>query len=251
MYAIISDLHSNMEAIQAVLDDIESQGIERVVCLGDVIGYGPEPVAALKLVPEWEVCLRGNHEDAVLYVAEDFNDKARAALDWTRDQLNDPELPRELRYELWGVLGDQMKIEHRLDSALLVHGSPRDPIREYILPRDVHDPVKMGEVFDRIDRPACFVGHSHVPGVYPDAGRYLPPSACADGYRVANGEHVLVNVGSVGQPRDGDPRASYVVWDGETVLFRRVEYDFESTMRKIRKAEGLPDFLADRLKAGR
>src|SRR5262245_30740490 len=95
LIAFISDLHSNMEAIGAVLDDIAKRQIGEIHCLGDVIGYGPEPRAALRLVPEWKTCLRGNHEEAVLYFAEDFNDKARTALDWTREQLNDPALPRD------------------------------------------------------------------------------------------------------------------------------------------------------------
>jgi len=251
MIAFISDLHSNMEAIHAVLDDIERRGIERIICLGDVIGYGPEPVAALRMVDQWEACLRGNHEEAVLYVAEDFNDKARAALDWTRDQLNDASLPREDRYALWGILGDHMKVEHRIDTALLVHGSPRDPIREYMLPRDVRDTQKMRECFDKMDRPACFVGHSHVPGVYPQSGGFLPPSECPDGYTLRPGEKAIINAGSVGQPRDGDNRASYCSWDGETVFFHRVPYDYETTMKKILKSGGLPRYLADRLKVGR
>ena len=251
MIALISDLHSNLEAIEAVLADIERRGIERVVCLGDVIGYGPEPVKALRLVESFELCLRGNHEEAVLYVAEDFNEKARVALDWTRDQLNDASLSREDRYALWGILSDEMKIEVQLESALLVHGSPRDPIREYVLPRDAQDLEKMGEIFDRIPDRYCFVGHSHVPGVYPNSGGYLSPNACDGSYQLPAGLKALVNVGSVGQPRDGDPRACYATWDGDRVWFHRVEYDFRKTMEKIRREAGLPDYLADRLKVGR
>lgn len=251
MIAFISDLHSNMEAIQAVLDDIRRRRIQRIICLGDVIGYGPEPVAALRLVKEWEACLRGNHEEAVLYVAEDFNDKARAALDWTRDQLNDASIPRDERFELWGLLGDHMKESHRLDDALLVYGSPRDPIREYMLPRDVQNPEKMAQVFQRMDRPVCFVGHSHVPGVYPESGGFKSPASVDEAFRVPKGQKILVNVGSVGQPRDGDNRACYVTWDGDTVRFHRVEYDYKTTMRKILESGGLPRYLADRLKVGR
>ncbi|MBI4879775.1 MAG: metallophosphoesterase family protein [Planctomycetes bacterium] len=250
MIALISDLHSNMEAIRAVLADIERRGVERVICLGDVIGYGPEPRAALKLVDGWEACLRGNHEEAVLHVADDFNEKAKTALDWTRNQLNDSAVPKEERYALWAII-DRMLVEHRLDSALLVHGSPRDPIREYILPRDAQDAKMMGAIFELIDRKACFVGHSHVPGVYARSGGFRPPSECADGVRVAEGDKVLINVGSVGQPRDGDCRASYVTWDGETAFFHRVEYDVEATAQKILRANGLPRYLAERLKVGR
>lgn len=251
MIAFISDLHSNMEAINAVLRDIEKQGIDRIICLGDVIGYGPEPVEALRLVKTWEACLRGNHEEAVLYVAEDFNEKARVALDWTRDQLNDPSVPREERYEFWGLLSDHMLEKHHLENALLVHGSPRDPIREYMLPRDAQNKQKMGEVFEAQDRQACFVGHSHIPGVYLQSGGFASPDRIPKGMKLPKGEKVIVNVGSVGQPRDGDNRASYVTYDGESIWFHRVEYDYETTMNKILNSGGLPQYLADRLKVGR
>jgi len=252
LIALISDLHSNMEAIQTVLDHIASQKIDRVLCLGDVIGYGPEPVKALRLVKQWEACLRGNHEEAILYEAEDFNDKARAALDWTRERLNDESLPRDERYGFWNIISDVMKETHRVEDALLAHGSPRDPIREYMLPRDAQNPAKMRAVFEKMDLPLCFVGHSHVPGVYPESGGFVPPTQMEDAsYRVRRGEKFLVNVGSVGQPRDGDNRACYVTYDGETIRFHRVVYDFATTMQKIYDSNGLPRYLADRLKVGR
>lgn len=252
MIALISDLHSNMEAIRAVLDHIAAQKIERIICLGDVVGYGPEPVEALRLVKTWEVCLRGNHEEALLHFAEDFNDKARVALDWTRDRLNDESIPREERYGIWNIIADVMKETHRTEDALFVHGSPRDPIREYMLPRDAQNPAKMREVFAKQDRPVCFVGHSHVPGVYPESGGFISPTQLPDGcYRLKKGEKAVVNVGSVGQPRDGDNRASYATFDGEAVRFFRIPYDFPTTMKKILESNGLPRYLADRLKVGR
>jgi diadenosine tetraphosphatase ApaH/serine/threonine PP2A family protein phosphatase len=254
--ALISDLHSNMEAIRAVLDDIASQGITRIACLGDVVGYGPEPRLALAEVSRFEFCLRGNHEEAVLYFAEDFNEKARAALDWTRDQLNDPAVPREERFEYWRVLSDVMKVEIRTEDALYVHGSPRDPIREYMLPADAKNAEKMRGVFAKQDRAWCFVGHSHVPGVYVEGGGFISPKDCDGRFTrttetVKPGSKVLVNIGSVGQPRDGDPRSSYVVFDGQSVWFRRVPYDVETTMKKILATKVLPSYLAERLKVGR
>lgn len=251
MIAIVSDLHANMEAIRAVLDDIERRGIDRILCLGDVIGYGPEPVEALRLVERFEVCLRGNHEEAVLTFAEDFNEKARTALDWTRDRLNDESLDREERFRLWGILGDRMIVSHRIDDALLVHGSPRDPIREYMLPRDANDRRKMAECFARMESTWCFVGHSHVPGVYPEDGGFLAAADLDGGFRAQRGRKAIVNVGSVGQPRDGDPRACYAVWDGDEVRFLRVAYDVEATRRKILETGVLPRYLADRLALGR
>ncbi len=250
MIAFISDLHSNMEAIDAVMRDIEAQGIERIICLGDVIGYGPEPRAALLRAMEFELTLLGNHEAAVLYYAEDFNEKARIALEWTREQLNSTAAPKDENYRLWGFLGD-LPESHRLENALLVHGSPRDPVREYMLPRDAADTAKMQDVFAKMDRDFCFVGHSHVPGAYPDSGGFLPPAKLPDGVRRTPGRKVVVNIGSVGQPRDGDNRASYVTFDGDTVRFRRVPYDFPTTMQKIVATGVLPRYLADRLKVGK
>ncbi len=248
--AFISDLHSNMEAIDAVLRDIESQGIERIICLGDVIGYGPEPRAALLRAMSFELTLLGNHEAAVLYYAEDFNEKARIALEWTRDQLNSTAAPKDENYRLWGFLGD-LPESHRFDNVLLVHGSPRDPVREYMLPRDANDKAKMRDVFERMGADLCLVGHSHVPGAYPESGGFFPPGEVKDGVRVERGTRVIVNIGSVGQPRDGDNRASYVTFDGDTVRFRRVPYDFSTTMQKIVATGVLPRYLADRLRVGK
>jgi diadenosine tetraphosphatase ApaH/serine/threonine PP2A family protein phosphatase len=144
-----------------------------------------------------------------------------------------------------------MKVEHRTADALFVHGSPRDPIREYMLPADVKNAEKMKGVFAKQDRPWCFVGHSHVPGVYVENGGFVAPKDCGGSWTRKPHEKALVNIGSVGQPRDGDPRASYVLFDGNTVTFRRVEYDVESAMNKILATKVLPSYLAERLKVGR
>jgi len=247
--AIISDIHSNVEALEAVLADVARRNVERIVCLGDVIGYGPQPRDTLLKSQEWEVTLLGNHEEACMYHPEDFNERARVALEWTRDQLNSRDRAPDENYKLWSLIG-QMPTSHQVENALLVHGSPRDPVREYMLPRDAQDATKMREVFERMTTDFCFVGHSHVPGVYTEAPAFLAPARCPDGYRKANGK-ALVNVGSVGQPRDGDVRASYVTFDGETVWFHRVEYDFRRTQQKILETGVLPRYLATRLQEGR
>jgi diadenosine tetraphosphatase ApaH/serine/threonine PP2A family protein phosphatase len=143
-----------------------------------------------------------------------------------------------------------MPTSFQVDNALLVHGSPRDPVREYMLPRDAQDLPKMREVFERMTADFCFVGHSHVPGVYSEAPAFMAPSRFPDGYRRTNGK-ALVNVGSVGQPRDGDTRASYATFDGETVFFHRVEYDYRRTQAKILETGVLPRYLATRLQEGR
>ncbi|MCA8942324.1 MAG: metallophosphoesterase family protein [Planctomycetes bacterium] len=252
MIAFLSDIHSNTEALGVVLDEVERLGANRVICLGDVIGYGPEPrETLLKVIDVCEFSLLGNHEQGCMFYASDFNPKARQAIDWTRDQLNRRDRPREENSALWNHL-DSMKEKYREADFLLVHGSPRDPVREYLVPKDSADEAKMKGCFDLFDGArVCFVGHSHVPGVYPEGGMFLTPESIGNEYTIPDGKRAIVNIGSVGQPRDGDPRASFVTYDGSTVRFHRVAYDFEATMRKIRAIEELPDYLADRLAQGR
>lgn len=252
MIAFISDIHSNTEALEACLREIERLKVDRILCLGDVIGYGPEPrKTLLRVMDVAELSLLGNHEHGAMFYASDFNPRARAAIDWTRDQLNRRDCSREENMRMWNYL-DSMKLEHREDGMLLVHGSPRDPVREYIVPRDALDREKMEGCFEKMaDADLCFIGHSHVPGVYKRSGGYQSPPELDNVWRLEEGEQALVNIGSVGQPRDGDTRATFASWDGEAVRFHRVEYDFKKTMDKIRAVSELPDYLADRLAQGR
>jgi len=251
LWAIISDLHANIPALEAVLRDIERRRADQILCLGDVIGYGPQPRETLQRAREWQLNLLGNHEHAALYYAEDFNERARIALDWTRSQLNSKDFPPEENSRLWEFI-DGMQERSQIENALLVHGSPRDPVREYMLPRDARDSAKMAEIFERF-LPGCgfcFVGHSHVPGVYTEQPSFLAPARVPQGFTLQGGK-ALINVGSVGQPRDGDVRASYATYDGETVWFHRVEYDFRVTQRRIVETNVLPHYLARRLEEGR
>lgn len=252
MYALISDLHSNVEALKAVLADIDAAGAKEIYCLGDVVGYGPEPRECLELVAKnckW--VLLGNHEEGLLHASfgADFNDRARRALDWTRDALSSPSFPKEANYAFWSQI-DEFGEVRKSDDAMFVHGSPRDPVREYVMPQDALDSGMMGEIFEKIDRPVCFAGHTHVPGIFAQSGGFKHQSELPDAF-VKLPNKAFVNVGSVGQPRDGDSRASYVLVDGDSVRFRRVPYDVAATMRKIRATPELDDFLAARLKAGK
>jgi hypothetical protein len=138
--AIISDIHSNVEALDAVLADVARRKVESIVCLGDVIGYGPQPRETLQRSTEWEITLLGNHEEACMFHPEDFNERARIALEWTRDQLNSKSAAPDENFKLWSLIG-AMPTQHKIENALLVHGSPRDPVREYMLPRDAQDEV--------------------------------------------------------------------------------------------------------------
>ena len=268
--ALISDLHSNLPALETALADARERGARRYVCLGDVIGYGARPRECLDLVMALcskepvdpaaaagseplapGLCLLGNHEHALLNSAEDFNPKARAAIDWTREVLNQGE-DHERSYAYWDYLGSLAPSEQD-ERALFVHGSPRDPVREYLLPRDVKNPGKMRDNFRRMDRPVCFVGHSHVPAIYFEDGSLHRPDGTEGPIELelGPGKRAIVNVGSVGQPRDGDPRLSYALFDGERVTFVRLEYDIQSAAAAIRAVSELPEYLAERLAIGR
>jgi diadenosine tetraphosphatase ApaH/serine/threonine PP2A family protein phosphatase len=267
--ALISDLHGNWPALEVAVADARTRGVERFVCLGDVVGYGAKPRECLELVmglidptsPAGKgllpgLCLQGNHEYALLHSAEDFNPNARAAIEWTRGALSQGvEQARVDQY--WEFLA---KLEPLLvePGAMFAHGSPRDPVREYMLPRDSRDAAKMKAVFARM-RPfdaqsayACFVGHSHVPAIFYEDGRFYRPKQTEGPYALAATaeNRALVNVGSVGQPRDGDPRLSYAVFDGANVSFVRLEYDVARAQADIRAVSELPVYLADRLEKG-
>lgn len=255
MIAFLSDIHSNIEALSVAFAEVDKLGCDRVICLGDVIGYGPQPRQALATIMDRaEFTILGNHEHGAMFYASDFNPRARAAIDWTRDQLSRRDTPREENMKFWNYL-DEMKQERRDGKMLFVHGSPRDPVREYLVPRDATDKDKMGGCFEKMgDAHLCFVGHSHVPGVYLESGQFLMPADIGMEWQVS--ERAIVNIGSVGQPRDGDRRLSFVTYDGTdgtdgTVRFHRLEYDVEATMQKIRDIPELPDYLADRLAQGR
>lgn len=250
MIALISDLHSNIEAIQAVLEDIEKHSVEEIYCLGDVIGYGPNPREAIRMVKDFRVSLCGNHEEAVLFHAEDFNPKARRAIDWTRDQLNSTEYDKEENYAIWDYLGD-LQEKHYDEDSLYVHASPNIPTREYLLPKDAKDDIKMKSNFEKIDRVA-FCGHTHIPGVFIEGEPFRYAREINNEYLLLpNGRKQIINIGSVGQPRDEDNRASYVLFDGEKVIWRRIPYDFKTTMQKIFKVKDLADYLAHRLEEGK
>jgi len=265
--AIISDLHGNLPALERTLADAREREVRRYVCLGDVVGYGAQPREALDAVMalcgpdprgsdgaplEEGFCLRGNHEDALLNTPEDFNPKARAAIVWTHGEISRGGGSRERGDEYWDFIGD-LPVSRVDAAAMYVHGSPREPVREYLLPRDVNDPGKMAANFLAMERDVCFVGHSHVPAVYYEDGGIHVPRGTEGPYDlgVGPGRRAIVNVGSVGQPRDGDPRLSYVLFDGRTGHFIRLEYDHETAAERIRAVPELPVYLADRLALGR
>ena len=279
--AILSDIHGNLAAMQSVLADIESIGVDRIVCLGDVVGYGPEPLACLDRVMQFDACILGNHDSSSLFDCEGFNSAAEGAIFWTRRQIEMPpdgpehgrrrmeflcNLPRFLWMGSDGELSDAQDdsddgtadpddttdpaIEMATRRFLLVHGSPRGPTNEYVFPEDVQNVKKLDRLFDLVES-VSFQGHTHVPGIFVDDRRFLRPEELTQGYSIVPGQKLMVNVGSVGQPRDGNPDSCYVVLDEHTIQYRRVSYDIESTVAKILAEPDLDDLLGYRLREGR
>lgn len=245
--ALISDIHSNLEALKAVLADIRQQEISDVFCLGDIIGYGPNPRECIDEVMKCKVCLLGNHDQGALFDPEGFNTGAERAIFWTRSQLENCGGSSD-GHRRWDFLGELPR-NHQDGQFLFIHGSARNPLNEYVFPEDIYNRRKMEKIFSLIDRYA-FQGHTHVPGVFTEDLRFFSPEELNYEYRLS-GQKTMVNVGSVGQPRDGDPRACYVILDDDVVRFRRVEYPFEDTIRKIHEIPDLDNFLGDRLREGR
>jgi diadenosine tetraphosphatase ApaH/serine/threonine PP2A family protein phosphatase len=246
MKAILSDIHANAEALRSVLEDITRRDVEEIVCLGDVIGYGPSPLACIDLARLFKFSLMGNHEDALLFKPLGFNEKAYRAIEWTRSQLNHPDEPPEKKRWRWNFLGD-LKRSVTEDGIVYVHGSPRDPTREYLFPSDITDKQKMEINFSKIES-ACFAGHTHVSGLFTEKG-YISPVIGKPMSLKGLGK-VIVNVGSVGQPRDNDPRACYVLFEGNAVTFVRVKYDFEKTIALMEAVPELDKYLTKRLRTG-
>ena len=238
-YAIIADIHGNLEAFQTVLEDIKTQNVNQIVCLGDVVGYNANPKECLQIVRDMNLpCVKGNHdeycssEDAL----EGFNPHAAEAVHWTRNQLTteDRQWLRDLKYSR--MVGNFTIVHATLDA-----------------------PQRWGYVFDKLAAAAsfpyqntqvCFFGHTHVPVAF------MRDSVVRGGtyskFKIDVSKKYFVNVGAVGQPRDNNPKAAYVVFDVDagTIELRRLDYDIPTTQEKIRAA-GLPERLAERLEFGR
>ena len=231
--------------------DARQVGAEEIYCLGDVVGYGPNPCECLDRAMEFDACLLGNHDMAALCEPDGFNDSARRAIQWTREQLQPADAPVDAEHQAAARRHDflcNLPRTIREDELLFVHGSARNPLSEYVFPNDINDRQMMERIFDLVPG-CCFQGHTHVPGVFTERGRFLRPQELGNGYRL-DGEKVMVNVGSVGQPRDGDPRSCYVILRDGVLTYRRVAYPVEETVSKIHAIACLDRFLGDRLLQG-
>lgn len=238
IYAILGDIHGNMEALNAVLEDAENQGAKEFACVGDLVGYNANPAECMEILSGLNcVTVRGNHDH---YCSNDeslgdFHPMAASVVDWTRQQLS-----REQLEYLRGL-----ELSRKIAGFTLVHST-------------LDMPERWGYVFDCLDADAhfnyqvttvCFYGHTHVPVVFESEGKTVRKAYSS--FELEPGRKYFINVGSVGQPRDGDPRSAYVLYDMDEkrVTLRRLEYDIQSAQGKIRRA-GLPDRLARRLEMG-
>jgi len=247
--AILSDIHGNLAALEAVLEDIAQQNVDRIVCLGDIVGYGPHPCACLDITREFDFCVLGNHDSSALFDPEGFNSAAEQAIFWTRSQLEISGDPEESRRRMEYLC--ELPRTVREENVLFVHGSPRGPTNEYVFPEDIQNSKKMEKLFSLVPH-LCFQGHTHMPGIFTSHHSFLRPIEVQTGYGTGDvSQRLMINVGSVGQPRDGDRRSCYVIFDGDVVQFRRVEYDVERTVREIEAEPELDNFLGHRLRDGR
>lgn len=237
--ALFGDIHANLEALEGVLADAANQGVTDFVCLGDVVGYNADPVACLDRVRAMDCpTVKGNHdEDASgTHSLDSMNPVAAAALQWTRDQLDD-EQRQWLR---------RLRMVRQVGEFTIVHSTLDQPAGWNYVTNRFQAIANFSFQFTQL----CFHGHTHVPRVYVKTDKVS--EAPAEMVAVEKGMKYFINVGSVGQPRDGDWRACYAIYDLEhqLIVFRRVEYDIETTQNKI-LAAGLPPMLADRLAHGR
>ncbi len=246
--AFVSDIHSNLEALLAVLADIDATHTDRIVCLGDTVNYGPDPPKCLRIVRKLDLSLLGNHEEAVLNEPIGFNPVAAEAARWTRSVLRPRLLSDGSKSANWEFMRT-LPTKRVEGDVLLVHASPRDPVGEYIFPADADiilgEPAdKLTECFKLVER-LCFIGHTHLPGVFQESGGFYTPEELRNEFRLPPGDKAIVNVGSVGQPRD-----CYATFDGDVVRFRRIPYDVETTCDKVKAIRRLPDRCGTRLLKG-
>ncbi len=240
-FAIFSDLHANLEATEAVLADARAQGCEEFLCLGDLVGYNANPHECVELIRGMNIpVVKGNHDEqaSLATSSRDFNELAERAIEWTRAQLSTEE-------RQW--LAD-LPLSRQVRDFTLVHAT-------------LDSPGAWGYVFNNLDATAsftyqhaalCFFGHTHVAGVFVRGEDGTIQRQKVDHLTIESGKKYFINSGSVGQPRDGDPRAAYCIYDDErrTVEQRRLSYDIALTQQKIIDA-GLPRALAERLDLGR
>lgn len=239
---IISDIHSNLPAIQKIYDEL-SKDADEIYCLGDIVGYGPYPNECINFLRYFKFSVMGNHDAAVIGLRnyDDFNEYARFAIDWTKDHIS-PNFLEKLK-RIPQIL--------EIENVYLVHGSLRDPIEEYLI-----NYYSVYASFELMEKKIAFFGHTHLAGafLYSEKEREIYYVNFVNGgdLKLEKGYKYLINPGSVGQPRDGNWKASYAIYDTKLnmVHFRRVDYDVEE-IQKYMQNLGFPKYLWERLRYGR
>ena len=240
-YGIFADIHSNLEALEAVLGAYKQASIDKYLCVGDIVGYAANPKECIEIVKSSaNVSVAGNHDwaSAGLISLDYFNPLAAKAVIWTQDKLEEKE-----RYFL-----KSLKLTFSNDDLILVHGTLDEPDNFRYLTKA----QSAATTFNLLNIPVCFVGHTHAPAIFiQDKDRRIYGLSSGK-IKLEKDKKYIVNVGSVGQPRDGSPLASYCIYDtnSKTVWIKRIDYNFKSAQEKI-IAAGLPGFLAERLALGR
>lgn len=282
MQALISDIHANLEALCEVLNDIDNRAVDEIVCLGDVVGYGPDPEACVDFIMgRTAFTLKGNHDYALIHGTTGFNPLAAEAIRLTReimepaadDDLQPPDGGQPVKCpcrtedqkpsclllehsspDRWHFLRN-LPETRRTDPELYVHASPLNPVFEYVLPDRFTKgwkPDRLREMFEKIEHLA-FCGHTHIPCAIDSDLKCFYPTDDASELALLPDLKYIINTGSVGQPRDGDNRSCYLLYDDKkhTVRWRRIAYDIESTTRKIEAMCGKDNYCATRLRLGR
>ncbi len=282
MKALISDIHANLEALCNVFKDIEKHSVDDIICLGDIVGYGSDPKECVDLVmSKTDKALMGNHDYALINGPEGFNPIAAEIIQITQELMKPEKLdksndncnfePKYYKCPHGGNCAKCMIMEHTKDAQwdfekqlaetirdrnfLYVHGSPLKPIHEYVLPDKYPrfwDPERLKLMFDKIDHIA-FCGHSHIPCAITSEFRSIYPENCDYQLSLDKNKKYIINIGSVGQPRDRDNRSCYLLFDEErySVEWRRVSYDIEAAMKKIEEMCGKDNWCSVRLMLGR
>ncbi len=240
-YAFFSDVHANLEALKAVILDFRVENIDRIFFLGDVVGYGPNPNECIELVDQIaEVKLMGNHDYAALGLMETdyFNQYAAESMSWTKNSLDKKSIEIMSDFELIS----------EVDNIILIHSSPKEPeMWHYILDMD-----DVEENFNYFEQQICLVGHTHRPFIVSRNEDENCTISHKQKEKIYDNRRYLINIGSVGQPRDGDPRSCYLIYDSDEkkIRFKRVSYDFNATQNRM-VALGMPEYLIERLAVGR
>ena len=247
MIAIIAAIHGNLEALQAVLEDIAKRNINTIYCLGDVIGYGPNPRECIEIVRDrCEFSLMGDFDESILFCTHFYQRGTveETTIDWIRNQLNSKQYEEEQNYRLWDFIGNLQQKVCR-DNCLYVHSFPRSNRRSF--------PVNFEQLkfaFSHLGNyNVCFSGASHIPSVFTEEYQYHYAANINNFFHLSSTNKQIIDVGSVGKPRDGDTRACYVICDKKTVQWIRVIYNIEETIEQIYNCS-LPDIIADNLRTG-